>query len=169
MASQKDFYEILGVPHEATPDEVTTAFRKAVRTCHPDHGGDAEQFMLITKAYATLGNPIARKRYDKGFLPYESVPDLFRRFAAAQRSYFQTAMPQPADAEMRGADVSVIRSVNAKVLKDGGVLTVTLAWLETEQREVTISVPPTGSNFAFCRREGLKPGRNGGKRDLVLS
>lgn len=170
MATQKDLYDLLGVPHSATSEEITAAFRKAVRTCHPDHGGDAEAFRLVTSAYATLGNPLARKRYDRGFLPYESVTDLFRRFAANERRFFQTALPQPQSAEKRGTDVGIVRFVQPTLLKDGGTVTVTLAWIETEQREVTITVPPTGRDVVFCRREGLgKPGQNSGKPgDLVL-
>ena len=38
----KNFYEILGVPRTATPEEIRKAYRRASKTHHPDAGGDRE-------------------------------------------------------------------------------------------------------------------------------
>jgi len=65
----KDFYEILGVASEASPEEIKKAYRKLAQTHHPDAnpGNDEaeEKFKEISEAYATLSNVEQRKEYDQ--------------------------------------------------------------------------------------------------------
>lgn len=61
----KDYYNILGVSKEASPDEIKTAFRKKAHEHHPDKGGNAEKFKELNEAYQVLGNAEKRQRYDQ--------------------------------------------------------------------------------------------------------
>lgn len=67
MAERRTHYEVLGVPQNATHDEIKTAYRRAARRTHPDHGGDADEFRRVSLAYETLGDPDARGTYDRGY------------------------------------------------------------------------------------------------------
>lgn len=64
----RDYYEILGVPREAGPDDIRKAFRKLARKHHPDVAADKssaeEKFKEINEAYEVLGDPEKRKKYD---------------------------------------------------------------------------------------------------------
>ena len=72
MASQdwidKDFYSVLGVSKDASPEDVKKAYRKLARTYHPDQNpGDAaaeKKFKDITEANAVLSDPEEREQYD---------------------------------------------------------------------------------------------------------
>lgn len=67
MAERRTHYEVLGVPQNATHDEIKTAYRRAARGTHPDHGGDADEFRRVSLAYETLGDPAARSSYDRNY------------------------------------------------------------------------------------------------------
>jgi len=67
MAPARDFYEVLGVPRTASPDEIQRAYRKLARKHHPDVSKDPdseENFKQVSEAYDVLSDPETRKRYD---------------------------------------------------------------------------------------------------------
>jgi molecular chaperone DnaJ len=68
MATKRDYYEILGVPKNATNDDIKRAFRKLAMQYHPDRNKapDAEaKFKEINEAYEVLGDQKKRQTYDQ--------------------------------------------------------------------------------------------------------
>ncbi|XP_030637790.1 dnaJ homolog subfamily C member 18 [Chanos chanos] len=64
----KDFYEILGVPKDASDDDLKKAYRKLALRFHPDKNfapGATDAFKAIGNAYAVLSNPEKRKQYNQ--------------------------------------------------------------------------------------------------------
>lgn len=64
---QLDFdpYEALGVPTDATPEEIRRAHREGALRCHPDRGGDKVKFQQLQVSYRILSDPDKRKQYDE--------------------------------------------------------------------------------------------------------
>jgi molecular chaperone DnaJ len=69
MASQKDYYEILGVQKTTGAEEIKRAYRKMALKYHPDKNpGNAEaeaKFKEAAMAYEVLSDPDKRQRYDR--------------------------------------------------------------------------------------------------------
>lgn len=65
MGAQPSLYEVLGVPPDATAEQIRHAYRLAARRTHPDAGGRAPAFARVAVAYRVLGDPQLRRRYDQ--------------------------------------------------------------------------------------------------------
>jgi len=76
--AKRDYYEVLGVPKNATKDEIKKAYRKLALQYHPDKNpGDKvaeEKFKEATEAYEVLGDDQKRQAYDQfGFAGVEGM------------------------------------------------------------------------------------------------
>ena len=67
FSGKVNYYEVLGIPESARPDEVKLAYRKLVKELHPDVAGtnvSQEKFRLVTEAYTVLSKLETRATYD---------------------------------------------------------------------------------------------------------
>jgi DnaJ homolog subfamily A member 2 len=58
-------YDVLGVPRDASDDDIKKAYKKLAMIHHPDRGGDAEQFKKVSEAYEILSDPEKRREHDQ--------------------------------------------------------------------------------------------------------
>lgn len=73
--STSDYYTLLGILRDASPEEIRRAYLKAVQRLHPDKNvapGDTEAFLDVQQAYEVLSNPKRRAQYN-ATLPKEEV------------------------------------------------------------------------------------------------
>jgi len=125
----RDYYAELGVPRNATDDDLGRAFRKLAAKYHPDRNpGDKaaeEKFRRIAEAYNVLHDPKARAAFDRGgeeqvrvdtgFHGFDSTEDILSHFGdlfgglfdgRVRRRVFRDAAPdyvvrqEPANTEM---------------------------------------------------------------------
>jgi molecular chaperone DnaJ len=67
MQVRRDYYEVLGVVHDASDEDIRKAFRRLAFQYHPDrnHEADAEdRFKELNEAYQCLCDPGKRRTYD---------------------------------------------------------------------------------------------------------
>lgn len=118
MSSQPpDYYAILGVARDASPEDIKRAYFEAAQRLHPDKNtaaGETELFLGVQQAYETLSNPQRRAQYNailppekKLILPYQhhilcSRPNLVQ-LDEPQMLYVMLELEAPAEARQSSA------------------------------------------------------------------
>jgi molecular chaperone DnaJ len=118
-ATNRDYYELLGVARDCDDATIKKAFRKLARQLHPDVSDEPEteiRFREVSEAYEALSNPETRALYDRyghqglrsgGFTPshvdISGLSDLFSSFFGDD--IFGAAM-RGGGARQRGADIA---------------------------------------------------------------
>ncbi|MGE5133707.1 MAG: J domain-containing protein [Gemmatimonadota bacterium] len=111
-----DLYQLLGVPREASREEITQAWRRRARAEHPDaRPADADapgRFRVLAEAYRVLGDPARRTAYDRALArdeqPAVRVP--VRRPAGPGRTGGMTPPVRAAEPPLRAGPVRVERT-----------------------------------------------------------
>ena len=76
-ARNRDYYQILGLQRNATPEEIKKAYRKMALKYHPDRNSESEQskkiaqrkFQDVSDAYSVLSDPKKKGMFDQGVDP----------------------------------------------------------------------------------------------------
>jgi Ca-activated chloride channel family protein len=67
LPGEPDYYALLGIPRNASVEQLRRAYREAALRLHPDRAnrpGDTELFISVNKAYEVLSNEDQRAAYD---------------------------------------------------------------------------------------------------------
>jgi molecular chaperone DnaJ len=87
----QDHYEILGVPKNASPDEIKSAYRKLSKQFHPDVNKDPnseEKIKQINEAYSVLSDPNKKAQIDQPQTPFTN----WNEVNFAKRQNFNTPL-----------------------------------------------------------------------------
>src|SRR5436309_1662137 len=147
MATATDYYALLGLPRNATVEQIRSAYRKLARQYHPDvnkDAGAADKFKQITEAYEVLSDAERRQRYDmfgstQGGLGDFGIGDLFETFFGSE---FRRREPR---GPMRGADLRMEIEIELIDAVRGG------------ERKIRV---PRLEMCSHCQGSGAEPGSN---------
>jgi curved DNA-binding protein CbpA len=85
---KRDYYRVLDVKQNASPDEIQRAYRALAMRYHPDRNPAPEAVLRMTsinEAYEVLGDPERRRRYDSQTITVDSGKNLAGPILAAAR------------------------------------------------------------------------------------
>jgi len=94
----KDYYQLLGVPKNASEETIKKSYRKLALTHHPDRNPNdpksEDRFKEITEAYGVLMDPLKRKEYDRfRASPFTGAPG-GPQFRYSQQEIFENMFRQ---------------------------------------------------------------------------
>ena len=154
-----DYYSLLGVNKNASPEDIKKAYRKLAMKHHPDRGGDASKLQEINEAYDTLKNPAKRQQYDNPQPRFDTnqmntdpfgmgggFEDIFG--SMFRQPHMRQRQPRNNDITL-AADVELIDVMNGKDL----ILSYRLASGKTET--VEIQVPKGAKHGDAVKFSGL--------------
>jgi len=162
MATQdRDYYEVLGVPHDADKDTIKKAYHQLAMKWHPDRNKSPEaeeHFKEIAKAYAILKDPSKRARYDAHGMEgvaHFTHDDLFRDFDFSDLfgdigfgfgggDIFHRTFGRRTTRPAHGQDLRISIEVPLSVINSGG------------SQNIKVSHPVTCS---ACHGHGTRTGR----------
>jgi molecular chaperone DnaJ len=160
MADKRDYYEVLGVPRDASEAEIKKAYKKLAVQLHPDKNPDdptaEERFKEASEAFEVLRDAQKRQVYDRfghaglqngGYSPgFRSVDDIFGSFGDIFGELFGMGAAggrRRHDGPMRGADLRVSTRLTLKEAAFG------------TQKEVKLQYP---SPCEACKGTGAEGG-----------
>jgi molecular chaperone DnaJ len=86
----KDYYQLLGIPRDATEKDIKRAFRQLARRYHPDvnpgNKSAESKFKEINQAYEVLSDPGKRSKYDEYGEQWEYADEISRARKSSPRS-----------------------------------------------------------------------------------
>ena len=156
---KRDYYEILGVPKEASQDDIKKAYRKVAIKFHPDKNPDnpasEDKFKEAAEAYKILSDPTKRHRYDQfgheGLRGSEgfsgggmSVEDIFSQFGDILGGGFEGFFGRSQGGSRRtrkGADLRIKLSLNLQEVANG----------VTKKIKVARMVKAAGVTYKTCQ------------------
>lgn len=178
----RDYYDVLGVPKTATPDEIKAAYRTLARKLHPDvnKAPDAqERFSALQRAYEVLSDQEARATYDRvGHAAYvrdgagahagaqarwsagpeHDLGDLFETFFGGRSSGFGTPFGgaprgRAQKRAARGEDLHHTLEVDFDTAVRGGARAIAIE-RGGAKRTITVTIPAGVADDAKLRIRG---------------
>jgi curved DNA-binding protein CbpA len=96
----KDYYKILEISFEATPEEIKSAYKRLALKWHPDrnHSGEALQKMQdINEAYLILKDTEAKRRYDEEHTKFRKYKQSFSSSSIKEERHEKQRDKKPED------------------------------------------------------------------------
>lgn len=178
----RDFYHVLGVPRDASDDDIKKAFRQKAKQYHPDanpeDSGAEARFKEVNEAYEVLSDEEKRAAYNqfganweqyqningqnpftsRGDVPFTDMSDIFETIFSGAGGRRGGGFHSRADFPRAGRDIEQDVRISLREAYEGAQRIVS-----KEGRDITVRIPRGAANGTKVRLAGEgQPGYNGG-------
>jgi len=115
MTNKPDYYTLLGLQRDASPEEIRQAYFSAARRLHPDKGSsaqDTEKFLEIQAAYEVLRDPKKRAKYNATLPPEKIESGLIQQIVL----YSRQSVPRMKEPQLVYALIEFSTTIDSKAL-----------------------------------------------------
>lgn len=143
-----DYYSILGVPKNASEQDIRKAYKKMSMQHHPDRGGDEEKFKQVNEAYQTLKDPVKKQQYDNPQPNFNFNSQDFGGRNPFEDIFSQFGMRRPP----RNPDITIRVPITLKEVLTGKKVLATYRLRNGKEQTVDLDIPPgarEGDNIRF--------------------
>lgn len=178
----RDYYHVLGVPRDASDDDIKKAFRQKAKQYHPDanpeDSGAEARFKEVNEAYEVLSDDDKRAAYNqfganweqyqnfngqhpfasRGDVPFTDMSDIFETIFSGAGGRRGGGFHSRADFPRAGRDIEQDVHISLREAYEGAQRIVS-----KEGRDITVRIPPGAASGTKVRLAGEgQPGYNGG-------
>lgn len=178
----RDYYHVLGVPRDASDDDIKKAFRQKAKQYHPDanpeDSGAEARFKEVNEAYEVLSDGDKRAAYNqfganweqyqnfngqhpfasRGDVPFTDMSDIFETIFSGAGGRRGGGFHSRADFPRAGRDIEQDVHISLREAYEGAQRIVS-----KEGRDITVRIPPGAASGTKVRLAGEgQPGYNGG-------
>lgn len=178
----RDYYQVLGVPRDASDEDIKKAFRQKAKQYHPDanpqDSGAEARFKEVNEAYEVLSDDDKRAAYNqfganweqyqnfngqhpyasRGEVPFTDMSDIFETIFSGAGARRGGGFHSRADFPRAGRDIEQDVHISLREAYEGAQRVVS-----KEGREITVRIPRGAATGAKVRLAGEgQPGYNGG-------
>ena len=151
-----NYYVLLGLPPSCSPSEIKAAYRKLVKTHHPDAGGDPYKFIELVSAYDILSDPYARAAYDIRTAPkkspnirdnvYDDLHTIFGNQYNQRREYSRT---------IRNKSLAITIELSLEDILVPHTKTLSVTHLNNTRKFVSVKIPAGVASGTKIKYAGL--------------
>ena len=151
-----DYYKLLGVQRNATPEEIKKAYRKLAMQHHPDRGGDHNKFAEINSAYDVLSNSDKKTVYDNPQPQFNYNAQDFRGGQNPFGDMFNQAFNNRQSRQTpRNRDIVLAANIDLKDVITGKSLIIQYQLTRGKLETVTVDIPKGARHGDTIRYQGL--------------
>lgn len=148
-----DYYSILGVNRNASPEEIKKAYKKKSMQHHPDRGGNQDEFIKVQSAYEVLSNSDKRDAYDHPHNPFQNQQQNPFRGSPFEHMFGQGFGQQRQTP--RNRDITVQANISLAEVLTGKNLIIQYQLSNGKLETVTVDVPAGAKHGDTIQYEGL--------------